>query len=158
MAQGTFYLHFPSKVAILAELVREINQRFRDEEHRALAGLADRREMERVGFRTFFRFIGVHRGAYRILREAELVDPSTGRWYYERLARGYVRGLGGGMDRGEIRALAVEPLAYALLGVGHSVALWALTDAEAGAERVVSEETLRGLMDILENGLAFEPA
>jgi AcrR family transcriptional regulator len=158
VAQGTFYLHFPSKVAILAELVREINQRFREEEHKALSGVADRREMERVGFRTFFRFIGVHRGAYRILREAELVDPASGRWYYERLAKGYIRGLRGGMDRGEIRALAVEPLAYALLGIGHSVALWALTDAEAGVERVVSEATLCGLMDILENGLAFEPA
>jgi len=158
VAQGTFYLYFPSKVAVLAELVREINQRFRDEEHRKLSGLVDRRDIERVGFRTFFRFIGMHRGAYRILREAELVDPAAGRWYYERLAKGYVRGLRGGMDRGEVRVLALEPLAYALLGIGHSVALWALTDAEAGADCVVSEATLGGLLDILERGIAFEPA
>ena len=155
VAQGTFYLHFPSKVAVFTELVREVNRRFRSEEHTALAGLVDRRSMEREGFRTFFRFIGEHRGAYRLLREAEFVDPKTGRWYYERLAEGYIRGLTGGMARGEIRPLAVEPLAYALLGVGHSVALWALTNGGDKVDSLVTEATLQGVLDILLHGLAF---
>lgn len=152
VAQGTFYLHFPSKVAVFAELVREINERFRREERQALAGLVDRREIEREGFRTFFRFIHAHRGAYRLLREAELVDPQTGRWYYERLAAGYTRGLRRGMDQGQIRALALEPLSYALLGIGHSVALWGLWNGPDGG---VSESALTALLDILGRGLAF---
>lgn len=155
VAQGTFYLHYPSKVAVFVELVREINRRFRVDEQRALAGLEDRRDIERVGFRTFFRFIGLHRGAYRILREAELVDFDTGRWYYERLAKGYVRGLRRGMERGEIRALALEPLAYALLGIGHSVALWALSN---GSDGMVTDDTLEGLLDILQHGISFPVA
>ena len=155
VAQGTFYLYFPSKVAVFVELVREINRQFRLDEQAALAGLVDRREIERVGFRTFFRFIDAHRSAYRILREAELVDPETGRWYYERLARGYMRGLHGGMDRGEIRALALEPLAYALLGVGHSVALWGQSD---GAEAVITESMVAALLDVLERGVAADPS
>ena len=155
VAQGTFYLYFPSKVAVFVELVREINRQFRLDEQAALAGLVDRREIELVGFRTFFRFIDAHRSAYRILREAELVDPETGRWYYERLARGYMRGLHGGMDRGEIRALALEPLAYALLGVGHSVALWGQSD---GAEAVITESMVAALLDVLERGVAADPS
>lgn len=155
VAQGTFYLHFASKVAVFVELAREINRQFRLDERAALAGLVDRREIERVGFRTFFHFIDAHRGAYRILREAELVDPETGRWYYERLAKGYMRGLRSGVDRGEIRPLAVEPLAYALLGVGHSVALWGQSN---GAETTLSESTVSGLLDILERGLAVGAA
>jgi AcrR family transcriptional regulator len=151
VAQGTFYLHFPSKVAIFVELVREINRRFRADEQRALIGLEDRRDVERQGFRTFFQFIGMHPGAYRILREAELVDHATGRWYYERLAKGYMRGLCRGMERGEIRSLALEPLAYTLLGIGHSVALWILFN---GAEGMVSESRLADLLDILEHGIS----
>lgn len=153
VAQGTFYLYFPSKVAAFVELAREINRQFRLDERAALAGLVDRREIERVGFRTFFRFIDAHRGAYRILREAELVDPETGRWYYERLAEGYMRGLRSGVERGEIRALALEPLAYALLGVGHSVALWRQLD---GAETMISESTVAALLDVLERGVAID--
>ncbi|MDD5220984.1 MAG: TetR/AcrR family transcriptional regulator [Candidatus Bipolaricaulis sp.] len=151
VAQGTFYLYFPSKVAVFVELAREINRQFRLDERAALAGLIDRRDVERVGFRTFFRFIDAHRGAYWVLREAELVDPETGRWYYERLAKGYMRGLRGGVERGEIRDLDVEPLAYALLGVGHSVALWGQSN---GPETTLSEETIAGLLDILEHGIA----
>jgi len=155
VAQGTFYLHFPSKVAVFVELVREINERFRREERRALAGLDDRRDIEREGFRTFFRFIHAHRGAYRILREAELVEPQTGRWYYERLAAGYMRGLRRGMDRGEIRVLALEPLAYALLGIGHSVALWGLWN---GPEGSISEAALAAVLDVLRHGVAVPAA
>ncbi len=151
VAQGTFYLYFPSKVAVFVELARDINRQFRLDEHTALAGHIDRRDIERIGFRTFFRFIDAHRGAYWVLREAELVDPETGRWYYERLAKGYMRGLRGGVERGEIRDLEVEPLAYALLGIGHSVALWAQSN---GSETTLSEERIAALLDILEHGIA----
>ncbi len=123
VAQGTFYLYFPNKVAVFVELIREINQRFRAEERNVISGLTDRREIEREGFRTFFRFISRHRGAYRIIREAEFVDEEVGRWYYQRLAQGYVRGLQRGMVQGEVRELNPEALAYALLGAGHLIGL-----------------------------------
>ena len=152
LAQGTFYLYFPGKVEIFVELVREINRRFRREEQVALARLVDRREIEREGFRTFFRFISMYRGAYRILRDAELVDSKTGRWFYESIVKGYIQGLRRGMERGEIRALALEPLAYALLGIGHSIALWSLTEAPT---RLVSEGMHERVQDLIEHGVAI---
>ncbi|MEW5826917.1 MAG: TetR/AcrR family transcriptional regulator [Candidatus Bipolaricaulota bacterium] len=150
VAQGTFYLHFPSKVAIFAELAREINRKFRAAERAALAGIVDRREVEVAGFQAFFRFIAAHRGAYWIIREAELIDPETGRWYYERLARGYTAGLSQAMERGEVYRMAPEPLSYALLGAGHSVALWWLAD---DAKPVPADRVVCALLDFLERGL-----
>lgn len=152
VSQGTFYLYFPGKVEVFVELVREINRRFRREEQQALARLVDRREIEREGFRTFFRFISMYRGAYRILRDAELVDPKTGRWFYASIVKGYIGGLRRGMEHGEIRALALEPLAYALLGIGHSIALWSLTEAPT---RLVSEGMHERVQDLIEHGVAI---
>jgi AcrR family transcriptional regulator len=120
VGQGTFYLHFPSKVAIFNELVRDISHRFRKDERVSLAPLDDRRAVECAGLVVFFEWIRHHQRLYRIVREAEFVDQGEiGRWYYRRLSEGYRSGLREGMDRGQIRSLEPEPLSYALLGIGH---------------------------------------
>lgn len=150
VAQGTFYLYFPSKVSIFKQLVEEINHRFRVLERAALSGLNDRRQVEREGFRTFFRFISEHPHAYRIIREAEFIDERTGRWYYEQLARGYVRGLRRGMGHGEVHVIDPEPVAYALLGMGHFIGLrWLFV----GKEKQVSDSTLAAMLDLILHGV-----
>ena len=142
VGQGTFYLHFPSKVAIFNELVREISREFRRRQSLAVAPQPDRRLAEVEGLRSFFQWVRDHPGAYRIVREAEFVDEGVGKWYYTRLAQGYVRGLSEAMDRGEIRRCDPEALAYVLLGVAHlSGQRWALWE---GARRP-PEEVLRSL-------------
>lgn len=154
VAQGTFYLYFPSKVAIFTELVREINRQFRAEERAAIDHLTDRREVEREGFAAFFRFISRHREAYRIVREAEFIDEGIGRWYYQRLAQGYVRGLKEGMERGEIRDLPAEPLAYALLGIGHFVGLrWIIWEGR----EAIPQAALDGMLDFIMHGVSASP-
>jgi AcrR family transcriptional regulator len=123
---GAFYLYFPSKTEILAELVRDINARLRRNARAAIAGLTDRREIEREGFRAFFQFVSQNMEAYRIVREAEFVHPPIARWYFERLAHGYIKGLRTGMRRREIRQSDAETLAYCLMGIGHFLGLrWA---------------------------------
>src|SRR3989304_795483 len=49
VAQGTFYVYFPSKRAIFTELVRERSRDLRRTIQEAGAGLTDRREIERAG-------------------------------------------------------------------------------------------------------------
>lgn len=150
VAQGTFYLYFPSKVSIFTQLVEDINHRLRALDHAALSGLSDRRQVEREGFRTFFEFISKHPAAYRIIREAEFIDEQTGRWYYEQLAKGYVRGLRRGMDHGEIHVLDPEPVAYGLLGMGHFIGLrWLFV----GKEKHVSDTTLAAMLDFILHGV-----
>ncbi|QAA76599.1 MAG: Transcriptional regulator, AcrR family [Candidatus Bipolaricaulis sibiricus] len=150
VGQGTFYLHFPSKVAVFSELVREISRQFRRRQTLAARACRDRRMAEVAGLRSFLRWVRDHPGAYRIVREAEFVDEGVGKWYYTRLAEGYVRGLAGGMDRGEIRRCDPEALSYALLGIAHfSGQRWALWE-EPGRP---AEEVLPSLTEFILHGV-----
>lgn len=138
VAQGTFYIYFPSKRAIFTELVRQRSRDLRGSIQEAVGGLADRREIERRGFQAFFRFIGRHRSMYRIVRQAEFVDPALFRWYYRHFAEGYVEGLRAAQRRGEIRALDPEVLAFCLMGIGDFVGMrWVLWEKEGPRPEVV---------------------
>jgi len=141
VAQGTFYLYFPSKVAIFAQLVREINRNLIDAIRKATAGLAHRRDVEQVGFMAFFQFIRQHHLAYRIVREAEFVDEEAGQGYYRRIAAGYVKGLGDAIKQGQIHNYKPEQLAYCLMGIGHYAGLkWLVwEDLDALPENVHTE-------------------
>lgn len=147
---GTFYLYFPSKTEILAELVRSLNTRLRRTLRAAIRGLQDRREIEREGFRAFFRFASQNLAAYRIVREAEFVNPPIARWYFERLAHGYIKGLRAGMRRHEIRRMDAETLAYCLMGIGHFLGLrWAAWSKHASVPKRVFDHTI----DLILHGL-----
>jgi len=147
---GTFYLYFSSKMEILAELVREINTRLRRNARAATAGLTDRREIEREGFRAFFHFVSQNMDVYRIVREAEFVNPPIARWYFERLAQGYVKGLRAGMRRREIRPTDAETLAYCLMGIGHFLGLrWAAWSKGNSMPKRIFDQTI----DLILHGL-----
>ncbi len=128
VALGTFYVYFPSKEAVLVELVDELSARLRRFIAERVAGVENRLEVEREGFRAFFDFCAEHRNLYRIIRQAEFVDEAAFRRYYRTLAKGYQRGLTVAMKKGEVRALDPEVLAYALMGVadflGMRFVLW----------------------------------
>ncbi|MDQ7828758.1 MAG: TetR/AcrR family transcriptional regulator [Armatimonadota bacterium] len=138
VAQGTFYLYFPSKRAIFEELVRQLSHDLRRTIQQRVAGLTDRRQVEREGFLAFFHFIRRHRAMYRIIRQAELVHPAIYRWYYRRIAEGYARGLRTAMAQGQIRPLDPEVLAYCLMGIGDFLGMrWVLWERRAPPPRVV---------------------
>jgi AcrR family transcriptional regulator len=152
VAHGTFYTYFPSKEAIFVELVREINTQLRARLRAAIAGLHDRRQIERAGFHAFFEFIHKHPKAYRIVREAEFVGSpknAAGRWYYERLAQGYTPALARAIEDDQVRPLDPEILAYALMGVGHFIGVrWVLWEG-----RDVPDAVFETMMDFLLHGL-----
>ena len=152
VAHGTFYTYFPSKEAILVELVREINKQLRARLRAAIAGLHDRRQIERAGFRAFFEFIKDHARAYRIVREAEFIGSpknTAGRWYYERFAQGYVPALAQAMKDGQIRRSDPEALAYALMGIGHFIGVrWVLWE-----KRAVPNSVFDTMMNFILHGL-----
>lgn len=139
VAQGTFYVHFPGKVEILHDLVRDISRRLRDGLRSGIGKAAaeldvehpDRRLVEAAGLAAFLQWLDGRDGIYRIVREAEFVDEDVAKWYYGSLVKGYVRGLEQGMTAKEIRPFAAEPLAYCLLGIGHISGLrWVLWPKE----------------------------
>ncbi|MFW6331329.1 MAG: TetR/AcrR family transcriptional regulator [Gemmatimonadota bacterium] len=153
VAQGTFYLYFGGKEEVFRELVRDLNRRLRRAITRDVAGLESRLEVEEAGLRSFLRFAAEHRDLYRIVFESQFIDPSLFRWYYERLAEGYTRGLAAAMEAGEVRRLDPETVAYALMGAAHFMGMrWVVWEnAEPPAE------VLESLRRFIRSGLTAEP-
>lgn len=149
VAQGTFYIYFPGKRAVFTELVHQRSRDLRRSIQDAVAGLRDRREIERQGFLAFFGFIDRHRQMYRIVRQAEFVDPALFRWYYRHFAEGYIAGLREAQRLGQVRPVDPEVLAYCLMGIGDFIGMrWVLW--EKGGPR---PEVVDGMMTFILNGL-----
>ncbi|WP_018130865.1 TetR/AcrR family transcriptional regulator [Effusibacillus pohliae] len=123
VAQGTFYNYFSSKQMIFEELVRQLSSDFRNEIRVEVAKATSAKEAQMIGFRTFFRWVKNHRHLYSIVQQAVLVDENLYRWYYERLAIGYVKGLQEAMDREEFERLDPETVAYCLMGISQFVGM-----------------------------------
>ena len=147
---GTFYLYFPDKHAIFADLVRTLNHRLRADIQAAIASLDDRVDQEVAGFDAFFAFLEQHRNLYQVIRQAESVDPSLHRWHYETLAKGYIRGLKAAQGRKQIaRDLDPEAVAFALMGMAESFGMrWVHWD-----KRRPSLAARRSLKLLIERGL-----
>lgn len=156
VAQGTFYVYFPSKLAIFRELVTDLGNTLRKNLAMAVSGLDDRLAVERAGIRAFISFIKKHKYLYRVVREAEAVDEELYRWYYRTMAEGYSEGLARAARRGQIRDLDPEAVAYALMGVSDFLGMrWVLWEDREPPERYF-EATIgfieRGLRPDASNG------
>ncbi len=123
VAQGTFYIHFKSKRDLLEGFVRYLSRELRRTLKMATEGLEDRRDMEREGMLTFFRFLRLHSPIYRVIAESETVGQEMGMWYYKKLAGGYISGLKKGVKKGEIRNLPPAFMARSLMGFNHMIGL-----------------------------------
>ncbi|MGH2740507.1 MAG: TetR/AcrR family transcriptional regulator [Actinomycetota bacterium] len=153
VSQGTFYNYFPSKQVIYSELVRHIGHSLRREIAEAVDGLKDRKEIERKGFEAFFGFLQRHMKIYRIVRQAEFVDRSAFIEYYRQFAIGYVDGLKKAQQRGEVRKLNPEVLAYCLMAVGDFVGMrWILWPENGG----VPQRVLDQIMDFIFAGMSAD--
>lgn len=150
VAQGTFYRYFPSKKALFDEVVVDLNHRVRQAMSEGAASGTTRAERERGGFEAFFAFIAEHPALYRIIRQAEFASPEALHLHYERIARGYVKGLRAAMDDGEIVRGDPDALAWALMGVGELVGMRWILWGEQGA---VPPEVLDEMMAFVTRGL-----
>ena len=131
VALGTFYLYFPSKLAIFQELVHHLNHQLRVHLREALKGLSHRGDIERAGFQAFFDFVNHRRNLYGIVSQAELVDPELYRWYYRSLAESYTHGLKKAIHQGEIKDLDPETIAWCLMGMAHFLGMrWMLWEGK----------------------------
>lgn len=159
VAQGTYYIYFHSKREIFAELVEDIGTRLRAAMRASIAGATNRLEVERRGFEAFFTFVAEHRRIYRIVQEAEQVAPEAFFAYYQTISQGYVRGLSEAMGEGEIRQIDPEAISYALMGIGHFVAMrWLVwppdNEVPEDQPRALPEGVFTAVMDLITHGLA----
>ena len=153
IATGSFYAHFRSKADIFAAVVRRINADLRAAMSAALAEAPDdQRSRERAAFGAFFDMLSQRPWIDRIVRESEFVDPGLFREYYERLARGYARGVRHAQLAGEVDArYDPEVIAYLYTGIGNFIGMrWA--DWTAGGQ--VPPDVRADVLEVLARGLA----
>ena len=135
------------------EVVDELGARLRRLIADSVAACTTRLEVEREGLRAFFEFVRQHPNLYRVVRQAEFVDADCYRRYYDRFAKGYVRGLTQAMEAGEVRRMDPEALAYCLMGIGDFLGMrWVLWEEDPGLERVLDTA-----MTFLSHGLSTAP-
>lgn len=157
VAQGTFYIYFHTKREIFEQLIFDLGERLRAASSAAIVGVEDRLEAERRGFAAFFAFVAEHRLLYRIVRDAAMVAPEAAYAYYSRISQGYQHGLRAAMETGQLAPADPEALSYALIGIGHFIALrWLIWPQEgvAPAPDTLPEGVFDAVLDFITRGLA----
>jgi AcrR family transcriptional regulator len=155
IATGSFYSYFGSKADIFAAIIRQINTDLRAAMAAAIqAADGHQRARERASFRAYFDLMSSRPWIFRIVREAEFLAPAEFREYYERLARGYSRGVRVAQLAGEVDPrYDPEVIAYVYTGLGHFVGMRWAEWTEGGR---VPDDIFEDLMAVLARGLPPE--
>ena len=117
VASGTFYTYFDSKDAVFRALVADLSARVRDHVAPAIRAAPDQIAAERAGLAGFIEFVRAHKEIYRIIDEAEFVDPASFRDHYATTATRIAQRLTAAAARGEVRADVSEIHAWAIMGM-----------------------------------------
>ncbi|MEG3175560.1 TetR/AcrR family transcriptional regulator [Sphingomonas sp. RB3P16] len=149
VALGSFYTYFDSKDAVFRALVRDMSGQVRDHVAPAIRDAADQIAAERAGLLEFIGFVRGHKEIYRIIDEAEFVDPPSFKLHYETTASRIAARLEAGAARGEIRRDVSEVHAWALMGMNVFLGLrYGVWDQDLAPEAVAD-----AVADMLVNGL-----
>ena len=117
VAIGSFYTYFDSKEEVFTALVRDLSAQVRDYVAPRISSQANQLDAEREGQQAFLEFAQAHKEIYRIIDEAEFVDPATYREHYTSTATRIAARLDAAQARGEISAGSSEIRAWALMGM-----------------------------------------
>lgn len=116
-ALGSFYTYFDSKDEIFRALVTDMSDRVRIKAGHALREPMPAFDTEEAALRAFLDFAREHKEVYRIIDEAEFVDPESYRAHYESTAKRILERLRRGSEAGEIRPDVQEAHAWAIMGM-----------------------------------------
>ena len=149
VGQGTYYIYFKSKEAIMRELVLEMGRDLRQQLSDINNAAPNRITAEREGLRHFIAFARDNPDLYRIVQEAQFVDDAVYRAYFEEFTNGYRKALQAAVQSGEISQGDLEIRSWLLIGIGRSMGeVYGLWRTDVDIDYVVDT-----IMDILENGM-----
>lgn len=117
VALGSFYTYFESKEAIFHALVADMSANVGEVGAAAVEGLENPLDREQAVTSAFVAFAAEHKEMYRIIDEAEFVDPATWRAHYENAASRIAARLKLGAENNYLRADVGEVEAWALMGM-----------------------------------------
>lgn len=152
VALGTFYTYFDSKEAVFQALVVDMSARVRDHVAPILPTATDTLDGEEKALESFLEFACAHKQVYRIIDEAEFVDPEGFEKHYRTTAARIAARLEAGRAKGEIAPgdspLASDVEAWAIMGMnvflGLRFAVWGKEDPEEVA-RIANRMIRSGL-------------
>lgn len=149
-ALGSFYTYFDSKEAIFSALVQDMSQAVARTAAAAVSpssGGVDREHEVLIAFLDFARH---NKAIYRIIDEAEFVDPASYRAHYEDAAARIAGRLDKGVADQLVRPGENEVRAWAIMGmnvfIGLRYGVW--------EDSRPSEEIAAAVDDLLRNGIA----
>lgn len=149
VAQGTFYNYFPSKKDIFDELIRSYSRDLRSAIKEGMQNHTTYEEAQRNGFYAFFSWVKNHPNLYSIVQQAIVVDQDLFRWYYGKLANGFLKSLAQGVEAGEFKDLDQETVAYCLMSIGQFLGMrWVYWE-----KKNVPEEAFDAAMALIFDGL-----
>lgn len=120
VALGTFYTYFDSKEALFAALVQDMSGKVRDHVAPVFGEATDGLDAERRALAAYLDFVAHHKEVYRIIDEAEFVDPAGFRQHYETTASRIAARLALAERKGDVAHaddFATEVRAWALMGM-----------------------------------------
>ncbi|MEL7518891.1 MAG: TetR/AcrR family transcriptional regulator [Pseudomonadota bacterium] len=142
VALGSFYTYFESKDALFRALVLDMSENVRTSARSAIYEGMGAFDIERSALKAFLDFASEHKEVYRIIDEAEFVDPESYRAHYETIAARIQERLRAGADAEEFRDDLGEVEAWAVMGmnvfIGLRYAIWA-NEADALSHEDVAE-------------------
>ncbi|AKM10370.1 TetR/AcrR family transcriptional regulator [Croceicoccus naphthovorans] len=151
-ALGSFYTYFDSKDEIFRALVSDMSGMVRARSAEEVKPGMNALEVETAALTGFLKFAVEHKEIYRIVDEAEFVDPDSYREHYVSTAKRILSRLENGMASGEFRPGMGEAQAWALMGM---YVFLGMRYAIMGEDRPV-EEMVAVARGILENGIRPE--
>ncbi len=151
VAAGTFYLYFPSKLALYKHILSVLSHNIRKHIAEKVSKKTSRYEKEREGIRAFIEYARDYPEMYNIIWESLYIDRALFKDYYESFALRYVKGLEKAKENNEVRNLDSETVAYVLMGITNFVGLKVVFDL--GQKNDDMEMIIDTVMTILEKGL-----
>ena len=98
VALGSFYTYFNSKDVVFRALVRDLSDQVREHVGPTIRAAGGGVAAERAGLESFLRFVRAHKEIYRIIDEAEFVDPDSFRLHYRSTAERIAARLAAGVE------------------------------------------------------------
>jgi AcrR family transcriptional regulator len=155
VALGTFYTYFHNKEEVFRALVQDMSEQVRLAVAPVLAEGRGTLEAEERALAAFLGFVGKHQQVYRIIDEAEFVDPAGFKAHYEntaaRIAERLAEGAAGGTMRKPTDSLEAEVRAWAIMGMNVFLGLRFGVWGEEDAGKVAAAANI-----LLRDGLAVD--
>lgn len=151
VALGTFYTYFDSKDALFRALVSDMSEAVKTSARSAIHDEMTPLQIEKAALGAFLSFAREHKEVYRIIDEAEFVDPQSFRQHYETIAKLIEQRLVAGAKAGTFKQGLGDVHAWALMGMNVFVGLrFAVWDSDSRSP----EEVAEAVNAMLANGIS----